>query len=244
MIKFFRQIRLDLIGKNKTGKYLKYAIGEIVLVVVGILIALSINNWNIRNKEEQKELVYIKSMIEDIESDIIQSENIIERLDLTVARIDSLLLELSSQHIYHNSNNAYRLFISSAGFADFTPNDRTIQILKNSGGFELISHKEASDAIWEYDKHVKIFQSQDNMMGNALSNMILFEFPFDLISLNNPLKKLSPIPLLSKDQKALNDMYFNRLYWSVGANSLKTRIQKVHDTGIESVRILKSTYDL
>ena len=46
MIKFFRKIRYDLMEKNKTGKYIKYAIGEIILVVIGILIALSVNNWN------------------------------------------------------------------------------------------------------------------------------------------------------------------------------------------------------
>ena len=46
-------------GKNKTGKYLKYAIGEIILVVIGILIALSINNWN----ENRKNSVLIKSYI-------------------------------------------------------------------------------------------------------------------------------------------------------------------------------------
>ena len=46
MIKFFRHIRQDLMSKNKTSKYLKYAIGEILLVVIGILIALQINNWN------------------------------------------------------------------------------------------------------------------------------------------------------------------------------------------------------
>ena len=50
MIKFFRKTRYDLMEKNKTGKYFKYAIGEIVLVVIGILIALSINNWNERRK--------------------------------------------------------------------------------------------------------------------------------------------------------------------------------------------------
>jgi hypothetical protein len=48
MIKFLRHIRQNLIIENKTGKYFKYAIGEIVLVVIGILIALSIND---RNKE-------------------------------------------------------------------------------------------------------------------------------------------------------------------------------------------------
>ena len=50
MIKFFRKIRYQLLGEGKTGKYLKYAIGEIVLVVIGVLIALSINNWNEHKK--------------------------------------------------------------------------------------------------------------------------------------------------------------------------------------------------
>ncbi len=46
MIKLFRKIRYELMKKNKTSKYLKYVLGEIVLVVLGILIALQINNWN------------------------------------------------------------------------------------------------------------------------------------------------------------------------------------------------------
>ncbi len=54
MIKFFRHIRQNLIMKNQTGKYFKYAIGEIILVVIGILIALQINNWN-TNKANEKE---------------------------------------------------------------------------------------------------------------------------------------------------------------------------------------------
>jgi hypothetical protein len=54
MIKLFRKIRYDLMAKNKTGKYFKYAIGEIVLVVIGIIIALQINNWN-ENRKKLKE---------------------------------------------------------------------------------------------------------------------------------------------------------------------------------------------
>ena len=62
MIKFFRQIRFDLMEKNKTGKYLKYAIGEIVLVVIGILIALQINNWN----ENRKDTIAESNILQDI----------------------------------------------------------------------------------------------------------------------------------------------------------------------------------
>ncbi len=61
MIKFFRKIRQNLLVENKTRKYFKYAIGEIVLVVIGILIALSINNWN-ENRKVDGEI--LKSLIE------------------------------------------------------------------------------------------------------------------------------------------------------------------------------------
>ena len=67
MIKLFRNIRQNLIMENKTGKYLKYAIGEIILVVLGILIALQINNWNEHRKlknEELKLLLEVKSNLE------------------------------------------------------------------------------------------------------------------------------------------------------------------------------------
>ncbi|NNE32055.1 MAG: hypothetical protein HKN40_06770 [Winogradskyella sp.] len=70
MIKFFRKIRYDLMEKNKTGKYMKYAIGEILLVVFGILIALSINNWNDHKKQQQKEIVYLTELKKGLESDL------------------------------------------------------------------------------------------------------------------------------------------------------------------------------
>ena len=63
MIKFFRHIRKQLIMKNNTGKYLKYALGEILLVMIGILLALQVNNWNEQRKdllEEQKILAQLK----------------------------------------------------------------------------------------------------------------------------------------------------------------------------------------
>ncbi len=55
MIKFFRHLQYKLMSENKTGKYFKYAIGEIVLVVIGILIALQINNWNNNRNDRLKE---------------------------------------------------------------------------------------------------------------------------------------------------------------------------------------------
>ena len=70
MIKFFRYIRKDLMEKNKTGNYFKYAIGEIILVVIGILIALQINNWN----EKRKESIAIRNVLVEIKEDLIQDK--------------------------------------------------------------------------------------------------------------------------------------------------------------------------
>ena len=73
MIKFFRSIRQSLIMENKTAKYLKYAIGEIILVVIGILIALQINNWHqgeLRLKQEKILLTQLRLELLDIYGDV------------------------------------------------------------------------------------------------------------------------------------------------------------------------------
>lgn len=66
MIKFFRRIRYDLIENSKTTKYFKYALGEIALVVIGILIALSINNWNENRKLKNQEAIAIQNLHTDL----------------------------------------------------------------------------------------------------------------------------------------------------------------------------------
>lgn len=69
MIIFFQTIRQNLLMENKIGKYFKYAIGEISLVVLGILIALQLNSWKEENTEKKLVKQYISSLIEDLKSD-------------------------------------------------------------------------------------------------------------------------------------------------------------------------------
>jgi hypothetical protein len=71
MIKFFRKIRQDLLSEGKTIKYLKYAIGEIILVVIGILIALSINNWNENRKARNAQNSLLINLYENLGADSI-----------------------------------------------------------------------------------------------------------------------------------------------------------------------------
>ena len=67
MIKFFRKIRQKMLTENKFSKYLLYAIGEIILVVIGILIALQINNWNEDKKNRELEKYMLENLVENLE---------------------------------------------------------------------------------------------------------------------------------------------------------------------------------
>lgn len=78
MIKLFRNIRQNLLLENKTGKYLKYAIGEIILVVIGILIALQVNNWNETRKTYIKEQALLTSLKQELTTNLKELNRIIE----------------------------------------------------------------------------------------------------------------------------------------------------------------------
>jgi len=101
MIKFFRRIRYDLMEKNKTGKYLKYAIGEIILVVIGILIALQINNWNEKQKLKLQELVLLENVLENIKTDSTSIDSVISNTD-RILKIHKNLISFSKQQISEN----------------------------------------------------------------------------------------------------------------------------------------------
>ena len=78
MIKFYRKIRQNLLTENKFSKYLIYAIGEIILVVIGILIAISINNWNERIKTQEKVDLFLTSLKSDLINDLSSISDIIK----------------------------------------------------------------------------------------------------------------------------------------------------------------------
>ena len=111
MIKFFRKIRQNLLSKGKTGKYLKYAIGEIVLVVIGILIALSINNWNEKNKNRKQEAQILQQLKEEYQ------ENLTE-LDLKIFMRKEMLDASTRLLAYYDNTESWTVADSVA--SDFT----------------------------------------------------------------------------------------------------------------------------
>ena len=183
MIKFFRKIRYDLMEKNKTGKpalpaslsgrqagrYFKYAIGEIVLVVVGILIALSINNWNENRKIKHKERVIQKELLVSINSDLKAYESFsdpkIERkkrgLDSLFAYVfdnkeikDSLFIDFytnMSQNIFLRFDNGPFEDLKSSGL-DIISNDALRTAINNAYAVKLPLYNHLSNILCEESK--------------------------------------------------------------------------------------------
>ena len=107
MIKFFRRIRQRLLRENRFSKYLIYAIGEIVLVVIGILIALQINNWNEASKERQHETKILLELKNGFLQDIKEIESNIVNYKIAVKASDVVLQHLESNKPYRDSLSVY-----------------------------------------------------------------------------------------------------------------------------------------
>ena len=79
MIKFFRKIRQKLLSENKFSKYLIYAVGEIILVVIGILIAIQLNSISNENERRIEEIKQLENLLSDLKQDKSELVKIIER---------------------------------------------------------------------------------------------------------------------------------------------------------------------
>ncbi|TYA54312.1 hypothetical protein FVF61_08830 [Formosa maritima] len=121
--------------KNKTGKYFKYAIGEIILVVIGILIALSINNWNESRKAHDKTELLLKQVHKELAFNIDKANNVIERYRQTDTLIYNVLHKKVTYHDY-KSNLKYVTLMRGTTEANLV-NDAFTTLIDNQGIINL-----------------------------------------------------------------------------------------------------------
>jgi len=155
MIKFFRKIRQNLISQGKTAKYLKYAIGEIALVVIGILIALQINNWNETRKEKKVETVILSILLEDLKSAKFFSEEYIASEQYYLDIIETVLHKDSIRVVLEDDVKTTEYF--NKAFWDFeiqVPVINTYSDLKNAGKIAIIKNNEIRDRLSVLDANI------------------------------------------------------------------------------------------
>ena len=193
MIKFFRKLRYDLIETGKTRKYLKYAIGEIILVMIGILLALQVNNWNNHQIEKSKEQEILKNLQIDF-------KNNIDNLDLAYNRFKEayqssvMLLEIIKDDKVINPTEVEQLIddiVNKPMSFDFITG--SINEIINTGSLHLIRDPALRKQIsnWSY----YFTDTQDDMV---IYRDYLFGFFIPSLTNKVRLRNLS-VPLIFED---------------------------------------------
>jgi hypothetical protein len=141
MIKFFRKIRQNLLMDNKTGKYFKYAIGEIVLVVLGILIALQINNNNQQRISFNEEQVLLKNLKIDFTSRLNELEILNIGRQNAVKALEQLMRLSDNPPENYDDNDMDSLLALSTTTYRFNEKFATMDMLFNSGKINSLSNE-------------------------------------------------------------------------------------------------------
>ena len=156
MIKFFRIIRQQLLTENKFSKYLLYAIGEIVLVVIGILIALGVNNLNEEAKEHKLGKDYLSRIHRDLVQDTISFRSIIITNNKLREDIKGLLITLYGEVDNIEQVQDMSEVYDKAMDQVFSPNNNTYNSIISSGTLGFIQNLELKEKIVdlysEYDQ--------------------------------------------------------------------------------------------
>ena len=130
MLTFFRRIRKGLLDGGRTSKYLLYAIGEIALVVIGILIALQINNWNEWRKNRKKEILVLTEISATLAENLEVLDSLLVQLEEALTSGKIVISALEDNKAYSDSLD--RHFFKASWLEDFQQKDMSILKIRDS----------------------------------------------------------------------------------------------------------------
>tara|TARA_B100000768_G_scaffold102680_2_gene95562 strand:+ start:1088 stop:2101 length:1014 start_codon:yes stop_codon:yes gene_type:complete len=218
MIKFFRKIRQNLLMENKTGKYFKYAIGEIVLVVIGILIALQINNSNELRKEKGEEVIILSDIREDFEASRLNFIETIDKQTRVLLFCRDLINAIESKD-YSIHPDTIGLRMSEGAIAHFREEAvlGSYDALIGSGKTSIIKNKELLNDLADFSSQYKAGY-EDETKSEILFNLMMSNTKGFLTALGkiylrsslNLKKKYS----MKEKEMAIKHLYENEVFLS------------------------------
>ncbi|GAB2761228.1 DUF6090 family protein [Salinimicrobium soli] len=162
MISLFRSTRRLLIKKKKIGRYLLYATGEIFLIVIGILIALGINNWNQNRQAREREKFYLEGLRSEFESSKIKLQNLMEVNRLNYEESKKIAKYLTtSEKLPPEEELSKALYNSFSYEIDYNPNNSLLNELINSGRLEDLSNEELRSHLTSWESFIQSIHRQE-----------------------------------------------------------------------------------
>jgi len=168
MIKLFRQIRQKLLTENKFSKYLLYAIGEIVLVVIGILIALSINNWNEKKNNINQAEKHLETVKLNLKDDIIQAEKLLSETKTTLQYSNTFLEQFKTLRPLDNDIQMYLIYLMYE--RNLEVNESGFGTLLNSNGMSYLDDN-LQIKMLDYYRHIEQLKSREVNANSEIKTM-------------------------------------------------------------------------
>ena len=169
MLPFFRKIRYRLAQDNQFFKYSRYAIGEIVLVMLGILLALQVNNWNEERKNNIKEQQILKQLTEDYNSNLLQLEQKIAHRK-KIIEAATKVLQYIDEPLNINNDSLYSQLNVMIGNPTFKPIENN---LVNSGDILLIKNKKLNQILTTWPSNVLSIKEIENIWNNIMWESVI-----------------------------------------------------------------------
>lgn len=209
MLRFFRKMRKSLVPENRFGRYFFYAVGEIVLVVIGILIALQINTWNQERINRNREHIALLDLNKTLETNIKQFNGIIDTQKVYINSIDILIDHIENKKPYSDSLD--RHFEIVRFLERITIATSAYEILRSNGFHILSSNKLKMEVIQLFDVDYPNLTTLIKDVTQSQYNVI--SLPFFKIHFRNVTRRTTK-PLnyseLLNNQEMLNILYQRR----------------------------------
>ena len=212
-------MRQDLLSKGKTRKYLKYAIGEILLVVIGILIALQVNNWN----EDRKLRNEAQRIFESLNAEFRNNRKILkDRIDLLehANKYVKAVLDLTGREESHLATiNIDSIINLSLNYGNYNPTNSSIQEIISSGKLNLIKNNQLKDNLFQWIQTLEDtdedFKNQDLQSVTMLETYLVKKISFKNGMIYHPLNYGDGESNLfdKKYEHMFNDLEFENLYY-------------------------------
>ena len=196
MIKFFRKIRQQLLTENKLGKYLLYAVGEIVLVVIGILIALSLNNWNQKQKEIKTETLSLNNLVSDLGEQVAILDDYIQYESTYTENGINVLKHYAKHKAFKNVGGILSKLNSLTSRRSFNPINATFEELKSTGNIGLIRNEVIKKNIIRYYNELEklsliVSNNNINLIDGITNPVIIKQTIFTSASTNSDLSEIN-----------------------------------------------------
>lgn len=174
MFRFFQKMRQKLVSEGRFANYVAYAIGEIVLVVVGILIALAINNWNQDRKDRLREQMYLSSFKSDLEECQVELQRVYDKT-LVVKNSCQMLLDMGLDSIPMLPPKKFDSLVGTTfGYTMAMTNEGTLNDIKQSGDLNVIQNDTLRRMMASWEADFKRIRERESLLKEAFQEHRIF----------------------------------------------------------------------